>query len=62
MDTKREFAYERYRRDIYACGNVKDLQDLACKFMRLYMAQLDVVDNLIKKGWLPAEAANEPND
>mgnify|MGYP000498273131 CR=1 FL=1 len=53
MDTNREFVYERFSRDIKACGNVRDLQDMACKFLKLYLVQQTVVDDLIKKGWLP---------
>ena len=53
MDTNREFVYERFSRDIKACGNVKDLQDMACRFLKLYLTQQTVVDDLIKKGWLP---------
>jgi hypothetical protein len=59
MDPKREFAYERYSRDIYACGNVKDLQDLAAKFLRLYLTQVETVEQLVKKGWLPDKEATE---
>lgn len=55
MDAKREFAYERLRRDIQTCHNVKDLQELACKFLRLYFAQQEAVDAMISKGWLPSE-------
>ena len=53
METKRAFVYERFSRDIKACGNVKYLQDMACKFLKLYLVQQTVVDDLIKKGWLP---------
>jgi hypothetical protein len=55
MDTKREFAYERFRRDIQSCSDVKELQELACKFLRLYLAQQEAVDAMVTKGWLPAE-------
>ena len=57
MDTKREFIYERFKRDIQGMDNLKDVQDTACKFLRLYLAQQDVVDKLIKKGWLPKGTA-----
>jgi len=53
MDAKREFAYERFRRDIQTCHDVKELQELACKFLRLYLAQQEAVDALVSKGWLP---------
>lgn len=61
VEMKREFVYERFARDIKACGNVKDLQDIACKFLRLYLAQQEAVDSLIKQGWLPKGSGNDPN-
>lgn len=57
MDTNREFVYERFSREIRTCGNVKDLQDIACKFLKLYLAQQTAVDDLIRKGWLPKGTA-----
>jgi len=57
MDTKREFIYERFKRDIKSMDNLKDVQDTACKFLRLYLAQQDIVDELINKGWLPKGTA-----
>jgi hypothetical protein len=57
MDTKREFIYERFKRDIQGMDNLKDVQDTACKFLRLYLAQQDIVDELISKGWLPKGTA-----
>jgi hypothetical protein len=57
MDTKREFIYERFKRDIQGMDNLKDVQDTACKFLRLYLAQQDIVDELINKGWLPKGTA-----
>jgi len=57
MDTKREFIYERFKRDIQGMDNLKDVQETACKFLRLYLAQQDIVDELIKKGWLPKGTA-----
>ena len=57
MDTKREFIYERFRRDIQGIDNLKDAQEIACKFLRLYLAQQDVVDGFIRKRWLPDGAA-----
>ena len=53
MDAKREFAYERFRRDIQTCEDVKQLQELACKFMRLYLTQQETVDAMARNGWLP---------
>jgi len=29
------------------------LQEIACKFLRLYLAQQEAVDALVTKGWLP---------
>jgi hypothetical protein len=57
MDTKREFIYERFKRDIQGMDNLKDVQDTACKFLRLYLAQQDIVDELVNKGWLPKGTA-----
>jgi len=57
MDTKREFIYERFKRDIQGMDNLKDVQETACKFLRLYLAQQDIVDELINKGWLPKGTA-----
>jgi len=53
MEAKREFAYEKFRRDIQTCSDVKELQELSCKFLRLYLGQQELVENLIAKGWLP---------
>ena len=53
MDAKREFAYERFRRDIQTCEDVKQLQELACKFLRLYLTQQETVDTMARNGWLP---------
>jgi len=57
MDTKREFIYERFKRDIQGMDNLKDVQETACKFLRLYLAQQDIVDELGNKGWLPKGTA-----
>ena len=57
MDTKREFIYERFKRDIQGMANLKDVQETACKFLRLYLAQQDIVDELVNKGWLPKGTA-----
>lgn len=53
MEAKREFAYEKFRRDIQTCSDVKELQDLSCKFFRLYLRQQELVESLIARGWLP---------
>lgn len=53
MDPNREFVYERYARKISSCEDTKELQELTCKFLRLYLTQQEVVENLIRKGWLP---------
>ena len=58
MDANREFVYERFRRDIQTCEDVKQLQELACKFMRLYLSQQETVDSLVRNGWLPKSAKN----
>lgn len=52
MDSKREFAYEKFRRDIQSCSDVKELQELSCKFLRLYLGQQEMVESMISKGWL----------
>lgn len=54
MEPKREFAYEKFRRDIQSCSDVKELQELSCKFLRLYLGQQELVETLIAKGWLPS--------
>ena len=53
MDPNREFVYERFTRQICGCEDTKELQELACKFLRLYLTQQEVVEGLIKQGWLP---------
>jgi len=50
---KREFVYERFKRDIYGVEDVKKLQELACKFLHLYLAQQETVEALINQKWLP---------
>ena len=57
MDAKREFIYERFSRDIKGIDNIKDVQEIACKFLRLYLSQQDVVDDMVRKGWLPTGTA-----
>jgi len=58
MEAKREFAYEKFRRQIQSCSDVKELQDIACKFLRLYLAQQEMVDTMLRKGWLSTEGTN----
>jgi len=53
MQMKREFVYERFKRDIYGVEDVKKLQELACKFLHLYLAQQETVEALINQKWLP---------
>jgi len=57
MDSKREFAYEKFRRDIQSCSDVKELQELSCKFLRLYLGQQEVVEAMISKGWLSSPSS-----
>lgn len=57
MDSKREFAYEKFRRDIQSCSDVKELQELSCKFLRLYLGQQEVVETMISKGWLSSPSS-----
>ena len=52
MEAKREFAYEKFRRQIQSCSDVKELQDIACKFLHLYLAQQEMVDKMIQKKFL----------
>lgn len=53
---KRQFAYERFARNVKACSDVKELQEIACKFLRLYLTQQEAVETLIKQNWLPKSA------
>lgn len=57
MEAKREFIYEREKRRIQGLDNIKDVKEVAYKFLRLYLAQGDLVDGMIKRGWLPEETA-----
>jgi len=57
VQTNREFAYERWKRDIQAITNLSDAKETACKFLSLYLNQQEVVDSMIKKGWLPSGKA-----
>jgi len=58
MEAKREFAYEKFKRQIQYCSDVKELQDIACKFLRLYLAQQEMVDTMLRKGWLSTKGTN----
>ena len=58
MEAKREFVYEKFRRQIQCCSDVKELQELSCKFLRLYLAQQDMVETMLRKGWLSAQSTN----
>lgn len=58
MEAKREFAYEKFKRQIQSCSDVKELQDISCKFLRLYLAQQEMVDTMLRKGWLSPESTN----
>jgi len=58
MEAKREFAYEKFRRQIQSCSDVKELQDISCKFLRLYLAQQEMVDTMIRRGWLSTKSTN----
>jgi len=66
---KRQFAYERFARNVKGCNDVKELQEIACKFLRLYLTQQEAVETLIKQNWLPrstevsaAEQALDPEN
>lgn len=52
---RRQFAYERFKRDIEACQEVKQLQEIAKKLLKLYLVQQEVVENLNNNGWLPSK-------
>lgn len=54
----RTFALQKFRRNIETCRNVEELQDTAVKIMQLYLRQQDTINEMVKKGWLPDEAAN----
>lgn len=53
----RQFAYERFKRDIESCQEIKQLQEIAKKLLKLYLAQQEAVELLTKKGWLPSKDA-----
>ena len=56
MEMHRNFALQRFRRDIESCTDVKELQNMSVKLMQLYLRQQDTVNQLVKKCWLPDEA------
>jgi len=53
---KRQFAYERFRRDIEACQEVKQLQEISKKLLKLYLVQQEAVESLSNGGWLPSKS------
>jgi hypothetical protein len=53
---KRQFAYERFRRDIEACQEVKQLQEIAKRLLKLYLVQQEVVESLGKNDWLASKS------
>lgn len=53
MNVNRQFVYERFSRDINGCSDTKALQELACRFLKLYLSQQEAVDAMIRNGWLP---------
>jgi hypothetical protein len=58
MEMHRTFALQKFLRNIETCRNVEELQDTAVKIMQLYLRQQDTINEMVKKGWLPDEAAN----
>ena len=56
MKMKRQFAYERFRRDIEACQEVKQLQEISKKLLKLYLVQQEAVESLSNGGWLPSKS------
>ena len=54
----RNFALHKFRRNIEGCSDVKELQKISVNLLQLYLRQQDTVNQLIKKGWLPSDAAN----
>jgi hypothetical protein len=55
MQMKRQFAYERFRRDIENCQDIKQLQEIAKKLLKLYLVQQEAVEAFSDKGWLPSK-------
>lgn len=55
MEMRREFAYERFRRDIDSCEDVEQLQKIAKNLLKLYLAQQEAVTSLINQNWLPKQ-------
>lgn len=52
---KRQFAYERFRRDIDNCQDIKQLQEIAKRLLKLYLVQQEAVEAFSDKGWLPSK-------
>lgn len=53
MDTHREFALERFRKDIRKCSDIEELQNMSIKLMQLYLRQQDTVNKMVAEGFLP---------
>ena len=53
MDTHREFALQRFRRDISKCSDVEELRSMSIKLMQLYLRQQDTVNKMVAEGFLP---------
>jgi hypothetical protein len=55
MKMRRQFAYERFKRDIEACQEVKQLQEIAKRLLKLYLVQQEAVESLSNNGWLSSK-------
>lgn len=55
MELHRNFALQRFRRKIEGCTDIGELQQMSVKLMQLYLYQQDTINQMVKKGWLPAE-------
>ena len=55
MELHRNFALQRFRRKIEGCTDIGELQQMSVKLMQLYLYQQDTLNQMVKKGWLPAE-------
>ena len=53
MDTHREFALQKFRKDIEKCRDVKELQQMSIKLMQLYLRQQDTINKMVAEGFLP---------
>jgi hypothetical protein len=56
MEMHRSFALQRFRRKIEGCTDISELQQMSVKLMQLYLHQQDIINQMVKKGWLPSEA------